>query len=417
MTARVGGAVASAGTVIALICAFASCKGRNEPPGFEAGEIVLAVEPRDYSQAVGADVAITGTVSLVGAGAETDFTKGQSLWAQVENPTVLSIPNDLSLVSSPQAPFFSPNEWIFYLARAETRPFTMTLRCLAPGTTIVYFASQSLAAGTLDSRPGNGGGATVTCTAPPTTRKPREFANGVADLLIVQRSGSVFALPTTSHGVTANLGERAPELAQKFTAIGEHCERYEGAATFPSVMGPSTVTAKTASQNALATYDAAGRTYQWSGLASGPDVFAPSGSLTVDFAKADGTPESIAVTAPAAFEAAPAELSEPKGFDTEFRVTEADAQHILLFGQMSPTGAGFTCDYLTKDLPLVNGARVVPVVPTEVRQAIPGLGQQLSMLYVAKSNAATTTTLFPLAGERDVHAARMLRINPAFLNP
>ena len=235
---------------------------------------------------------------------------------------------------------------------------------------------------------------------------PKEFANGVGELVTVSRSGPGWIF--TAGGVTTNLGQRTPELASKFTPIGDDCERFEGATTFPSDKGPDTLDAETSLQKGSARFEDTQIRYVWSGFTFG--IFGPVDAVRFRW---NGLDENV--PAPPPFGDPDTVLSAPAGDRTRFYVPSGEADAVTVFGQLTP-GSGFTCRFRVMSLPVDAGRHVASLVPPEVGAAIPNVMDVLQNVFVAKVNERRTTNLFP-GNEHALDAARMLRIPRSALDP
>ena len=254
----------------------------------------------------------------------------------------------------------------------------------------------------------------VECTRPPDdagapqTREPKEFANGVGELVSVARQGAAFTFAL--NGVTSNFGERPKNLVEKFTPIDDDCERFEGATDFPSEKGPDSVSAETSLQKGTAAFDSMQMRYVWSGFQPGP-LFGPGDSVKFAWGGIEET-----VTAPPPFRAPAEVLSAPNGAATEFYVSPAEATTVTVFGQLAP-GAGYTCRYRINQLRVLSPERsAIALVPAPVVQAIPDVMAQLQNVFVAQMNERRTTQLFD-GRDRALDVARMLRIPRSALDP
>ena len=254
----------------------------------------------------------------------------------------------------------------------------------------------------------------VECTRPPDdaggpqTREPKEFANGVGELVSVARSGAAFTFAIG--GVTSNFGERPKNLVEKFTPIDDDCERFEGATDFPSEKGPDSVSAETSLQKGTAAFDSMQMRYVWSGFQAGP-LFGTDDSVKFAW----GGIEEI-VSAPPPFRAPAEVLSAPNGAATEFYVSPAEATTVTVFGQLAP-GAGYTCRYPVNQLRVISPERsAIALVPAPVVLAMPDVMAQLQNVFVAQMNEKRTTRLFE-GRDRALDVARMLRIPRSALDP
>ncbi len=236
---------------------------------------------------------------------------------------------------------------------------------------------------------------------------PKEFANGVGELVTVSRSGPGWIF--TVGGVTTNLGQRTPELASKFTPIGDDCERFEGATTFPSDKGPDKLDAETSLQKGAASFDGTQIRYVWSGFEVG-GVF---GSIDSVKFRWNGLEQNV--PAPPPFGAPDTVLSAPAGDQTMFYVPAGEADAVTVFGQLAP-GSGYTCRFRVMSLRVDVGRHAAPLVPPEVKAEIPNVMDVLQNVFVAKVNERRTTDLFP-GNEHALDAARMLRIPRTALDP
>ena len=238
-------------------------------------------------------------------------------------------------------------------------------------------------------------------------RAPREFANGVGELIDVTRNGSAFAF--TRGGVATNLGERTAEMQQKYTDIGGHCERYQGLTDFKSIEGVPRVDVTTGPQSGSATYNSTTQRYVWTGFRQGA-IF---GMEKVNFTFGGA---SVALDPPADYGTPEETLSQPAGLDTKVSIADGEFDAFTLFGQLT-AGEAFSCLFRVAELTLEGSRRTSAVVPAEVRAAIPDVDGRLDTLYIGKATEASTTMLFPSVGPRNLHAARLLKIRAAALRP
>lgn len=236
---------------------------------------------------------------------------------------------------------------------------------------------------------------------------PKEFANGVGELVTVSRSGPGWIF--TAGGVTTNLGQRTPELASKFSPIGDDCERFEGATAFPSEKGPDRLDAETSLQKGASTFDGMQRRYVWSGFEAG-GLFGSIDSVKFGW---NGLAESV--PAPPPFGAPDTVLSAPAGDQTMFYVPAGEADVVTVFGQLAP-GSGYTCRFPVTSLRVDVGRHAVRLVPEPVKLVIPNVMDLLQNVFVAKLNERRTNSLFP-GNEHALDAARMLRIPRSALDP
>lgn len=235
-------------------------------------------------------------------------------------------------------------------------------------------------------------------------RPPREFANGIAELITVTRNASTFTF--TRGGVATNLGERTPDMRAKYTEIGDHCEKFDGITNFLSVPGIDKVDVNTGAQTGAATFNAGSSKYTWSGFHAGT-LFGVEGKVKFTVGS-----ELLEVTAP---DYAPPNmsLSAPAGGDTKVYVpnTSDPKTYLAIYGALQ-AGSGFSCLWRVAELELdpTGQLRMSPFINPLVRASLPNVDADLQSLYITYANGMDSAQLFPPLS-RTVMSGRVLKFN------